>query len=161
MIRWYALAALVLAGDQLTKYLAMDLLTFGRSVEVLPFLAWTLACNEGAAFSMFQGYGWVFAIVAVVISVYLIVEIWRADPDAQVEGAAYGFILAGALGNLSDRLTHQCVVDFVHVRYEWFNFPVFNLADSAIFIGAVGWIYLLILEARGVQRAKIAENDSE
>lgn len=147
MTRWFVLAAGVLALDQATKWMAMRSLTEGFSVHVLPFLSWTLTFNTGAAFSLFEGFGGVIAIVAVAVSGYLIVEIWRLR-EGWLQGAAYGLILAGALGNLTDRLLHGEVVDFVHVHYGWFNFPVFNVADSAITIGAAGWIWLLIVDAR-------------
>ncbi len=147
MIRWFVLAAGVLVLDQASKWMALQGLTEGDSIEVLPFLFWTLTFNTGAAFSLFEGFGGVIAIVAIAVSVYLIVEIWRWR-DGWLEGAAYGLILAGALGNLIDRLRWGEVVDFVHVHYGWFNFPVFNVADSAITIGAAAWIWLLIVDAR-------------
>ena len=147
MKRWYVLAAGVLALDQVTKAIAMRTLTEGFPVDVLPFLSWTLTFNTGAAFSLFEGLGGVIAVVAAGVSVYLIIEIWRLR-EGWLEGAAYGLILAGALGNLTDRLRHGEVVDFVHVHYDWFNFPVFNVADSAITVGAAAWIWLLIMDAR-------------
>ena len=145
MIRWYFLAAGVLALDQATKWLALAKLEHGLSVDVLPFLSWTLTCNTGAAFSMFRGFGWVFGIAATAVSAFLIYEIWRLR-SGWLEGTAYGLILAGALGNLSDRLMHSCVVDFIHVHYAWFNFPVFNVADSAITVGGVAWVGLLVVD---------------
>ena len=146
---WYALAAGLVVGDQASKRIALDQLVPGVSVDVLPFLSWTLTCNKGAAFSMFQGYGWLFAAVAVLVSAYLAFEIWRLakmerSRRTRWEGAACTLIMAGALGNLVDRVTHGCVVDFVHVHYGWFNYPVFNVADSAITVGAAVWIGLLV-----------------
>ena len=161
MKRFYVLAAGVLALDQATKWTALGLLTPGRSIDVLPFLSWTLTFNTGAAFSLFQGFGAVIAVIAAAVSVYLIVEIWRLR-EASLEGVAYALILAGALGNLTDRLLHGKVVDFVHVHYGWFNFPVFNVADSAITLGAATWIWLLLAEARrSRQGASLARRDRE
>ena len=148
MKRWYGLAAGVLALDQGTKWIALRTLAEGYPVDVLPFLSWTLTFNTGAAFSLFEGLGGVIAVVAAGVSVYLIVEIWRLR-EGWLEGAAYGLVLAGALGNLTDRLLRDgSVVDFVHVHYAWFNFPVFNVADSAITVGAAAWIWLLVMEGR-------------
>ena len=155
MKRWFVLAGAVLVLDQATKWIALERLTEGWSVGVLPFLSWTLTFNTGAAFSLFQGFGGVIAVVATAVSIYLVVEIWRLR-GGWLEGAAYGLILAGALGNLTDRLLRGEVVDFVHVHYGWFNFPVFNVADSAITIGAAAWIWLLVVEAwrgRGKENA--------
>lgn len=156
-MRWYGLAAVVLALDQATKLAALEYLTLRHSVEVLPFLYWTRTCNTGVAFSLFQGFGSWFAIVAVVVSAYLAFEIWRWR-SGWVEGAVYGLILGGALGNLADRLQHGCVVDFVHLYYGWFNFPVFNVADSAVTIGAAAWIGLVFWES---WRSKRADEPSE
>lgn len=146
-MRWFALAAAVVALDQATKWTVVVQLREGYSVEVLPFLFWTYTCNTGVAFSLFTGYGWIFAAVAVVVSAYLAFEIYRWR-SGWLEGAAYGLILGGALGNLADRLQHGCVVDFVHVYYGWFNFPVFNVADSAITTGAAAWICVVLWDAR-------------
>ncbi len=146
MIRWYALAAVVVALDQATKWTVLAQLDYGRSIPVLPFLFWTHTCNTGVAFSLFQGFGSFFAVVAVLVAAYLAFEIWRWR-SGLVEGTAYGLILGGALGNLADRLLHGCVVDFVHVYYGWFNFPVFNLADSAITLGAACWIWLVVMDS--------------
>lgn len=154
MKRWYVLAAGVLALDQATKWIAMRTLVEGFPVDVLPFLSWTLTYNTGAAFSLFEGLGGVIAVVAAGVSVYLIVEIWRLR-EGWLEGAAYALILAGALGNLTDRLRHGQVVDFVHVHYDGFSFPVFNVADSAITVGAAVWIWLLVMDAkRGSGRSR-------
>ena len=153
MIRWYALAALVLLLDQASKWVVVQHLKFGESVAVLPFLAWTRACNTGIAFSLFQGVSLGFAVLAGLVSAYLAFEIWRWR-GRRIEGAAYGLVLGGALGNLVDRLLHGCVVDFVHVYYGWFNFPVFNAADSAITIGAVLWIGLIVLDSKEKKAAQ-------
>ncbi len=166
-MRWYALAVAVLALDHATKWLALCELQPGLSVDVLPFLSWTLTCNTGAAFSMFQGFGWVFGIAAVLVSGYLVVAIWRLERSKHdgvvqgvwLEGVSHALILAGALGNLADRLIRGCVVDFVHVHYGWFNFPVFNVADSVITVGALGWIVLLAVDM--VTRRKEDRRDGE
>ena len=109
MMRWYALAAAVVALDQASKWTVLAQVEYGRSIPgaALPLLDHT--CNTGVAFSMFQGYGSIFALVAVVVAAYLAFEIWRWR-SGLAEGAAYGLILGGALGNLADRLQHGCVV---------------------------------------------------
>ena len=144
-LRWYALAAGILAVDQATKAVVLAHFAYGESTRVLPFLSWTYACNTGVAFSLFQGFGSIFGVVAALIAAYLAIEIWRLKVG-WLEGMAYACVLGGALGNLADRLLHGCVVDFVHVHYGWFNFPVFNAADSAITVGAAAWIGLVALD---------------
>lgn len=159
MTRWYVLAGAVLAADQATKLVVVRTLELGESVQVLPFLYWTHVCNTGVAFSMFRDFGWVFIPVALAVSAYLAWEIWRlrrrqADAVVRFEGFAYALVMAGALGNVVDRLVVQCVVDFVHVLYGWFNFPVFNVADSAISVGAACWIGVVVAEALRERRAR-------
>ena len=144
---WYTLAAIVAGADQATKRVALESLAIGDSVQVLPFLSWTLTCNQGAAFSLFQGFGGLLAVIAAAVSVYLAVVLWRlgAAPAGQrAEGTAAALIMGGAIGNLVDRLVHACVVDFVHLHYAGFHYPVFNVADSAITVGAVVWIATLL-----------------
>ena len=147
MIRCCLLVVAVLGLDQATKAIALHTLAYGASTPVLPFLYWTLAFNTGAAFSLFQGAGTVLGLVAACVCVYLAYEIWRSR-GGWPDGAVYGLILAGALGNLLDRLWHGHVVDFIHIHYGWFNFPVFNVADSAISLGAAFWIWLLVFPRR-------------
>ena len=159
MIRWYVLAAAVLGADQATKFVVLRTLELGESLPVLPFLYWTRVCNTGVAFSMFEDFGWVFIPVALAVAAYLGWEIWRLkrrerDAIAVIEGAAYGLIMAGALGNVVDRWLQGCVVDFVHVHYGWFNFPVFNVADSAISVGAACWIGVVVAEAVRERRGR-------
>ena len=136
---------LLVVADQITKQLALLYLAAGP-LTVLPFLSLHLACNTGAAFSMLQGYSWLFSIVALVFSGYFCYRIWHLTRGAFLEGWSYTLILSGAVGNLLDRLTHGCVIDFVHFHYLSFGFPVFNLADTCITFGAAAWIVLMYLD---------------
>lgn len=148
---WYGLAVLLLGLDQWSKGLASGYLAYGDEVRVLPFLSWKLLHNTGAAFSAFADDAgwqrWVFSAVAVAVATFMVNEIRKLPAGAAWYGFAYGCILAGALGNLVDRATLGYVVDFVFVHYDWFRFPVFNVADSAVTVGAGTWIVLLALEA--------------
>lgn len=154
---WYGLAVLLLAIDRWSKGLASGYLAYGDEVRVLPFLSWKLLHNTGAAFSAFAGDGgwqrWVFSGVAVAVAAFMINEIRKLPSGAAWYGFAYGCILAGALGNLVDRATLGYVVDFVFVHYDWFRFPVFNVADSAVTVGAGTWIALMALEALRARHA--------
>ncbi|MDE0224210.1 MAG: signal peptidase II [Gammaproteobacteria bacterium] len=143
----YAFALLVLGIDQLTKYLASKYLHYGAEVDLLPFLSWKLVHNTGAAFSMFADGDWsrwALSLLAGVFSVFLANEIRKLEASDGWYGFACACILAGALGNLMDRLRLGWVVDFVFVHYEAFRFPVFNVADSAVTVGAAIWIVLLV-----------------
>ena len=137
---------LVLA-DQSTKQLALAQLAAG-SITVLPFLSLHLTCNTGAAFSMLQGHVWLLSTVAVFFSSYFCYRIWLLPRGALLEGWSYALILSGAVGNLIDRLTYGCVIDFVRLHYLSFSFPVFNLADTCITLGAAGWIILMYRDSK-------------
>ena len=146
-LRCYAFAFLVLGIDQVTKRIATEHLSYAAEVDLLPFLSWKLVHNTGAAFSMFAGAEWSrwgLSILAAAFSVFLINEIRRLERGAGWYGVACACILAGALGNLVDRVSLGYVIDFVFVHYGAFRFPVFNVADSAVTVGAVIWIALLV-----------------
>lgn len=134
----------VLVLDQLTKYWAAATLVRG-SISIAPFLKFTLVHNTGAAFGfMSNAGGWqniFFMVVAALASVLIIVMLWRLQ-DRWV-GTGLALILGGALGNLADRVLHGYVIDFVDVYYGTWHWPAFNIADSAITVGAV----LLIIDA--------------
>ncbi|MEL6890911.1 MAG: signal peptidase II [Actinomycetota bacterium] len=137
------LAAAVVAVDQLTKHWALDALADGREIHVLWTLQWNLAFNSGMAFSRGQGLGPVIAVVATIVIVWLLVSLRTAAGRMSVAGM--GLVIGGAAGNLVDRLfrgdawLRGAVVDFID--FQWF--PIFNVADIAINVGAG----LLILNA--------------
>ena len=162
---WWAFvgAALVVVLDQYTKYLATAELLDG-AVSVLPFLTFRYFCNTGAAFSILQGYTHFLTFVGVAFVVYFSWEIWRLrriqDPPFLFV-LALTLILAGAGGNLIDRAMHGCVVDFIHVHYYaiGFNFPIFNIADSAVCIGAASWILAAIVHRERPDSKAAKESD--
>lgn len=148
---WIAVVALVL--DQASKFAALHFLA-RAPIEVMPFFNLALAFNTGAAFSFLNDAGgWqnlFFATIAAVVSVGILVVIRRLGANDKQVAVALWLILGGALGNLSDRLYHGYVVDFIDVYYRAWHWPTFNIADSAIFIGAV----LLILDSLGTSFGK-------
>lgn len=138
--RWYALALAVVLLDQYTKSLASSGLDYGRPVEVFSWFNLTLQHNTGAAFSFLSDAGgwqrWFFTAIAVVISAVLVVWLYRAERGHWLLALSLALILGGAIGNLWDRLALGYVVDFISVHYGGRYFPAFNLADSAITVGA-------------------------
>ncbi|MEH6798342.1 MAG: signal peptidase II [Halopseudomonas sabulinigri] len=147
-LAWLWLSLLIIALDQLTKWVAVSNLEMYQQVPVIADLfSFTLAYNTGAAFSFLADAAgwqrWLFAAIAVVVSVVLCVWLSRLDRSKRLEAIALALILGGALGNLYDRVVLGHVVDFilVHWQQRWF-FPAFNIADSAITVGAA----LLILD---------------
>lgn len=144
----YAFALLLLGVDQWTKYMASTHLDYAAEMDLLPFLSWKLVHNTGAAFSMFADGGawsrWALSALAAFFAIFLLNEIRRLERGAGWYGFACACIAAGAVGNLVDRLRFGHVIDFVFVHYEAFRFPVFNVADSAVTIGAAIWIALVV-----------------
>jgi signal peptidase II len=144
---WLWLTALVIALDQVTKSAIEHSLDLYQSIIVLPVLDITRAHNTGAAFSFLAGetgwQRWLFTVLAIAVSVALVLWLKRIDLQARVLAAAVALILGGALGNVIDRLRLGHVIDFIHVHWGEHYFPAFNVADSAITIGAA----LLLLDA--------------
>ena len=137
---WFLLAAVVVLLDQYTKGLASNKLVYARPVEVFSWFNLTLQHNTGAAFSFLSDAGgwqrWFFTAIAVVISLGLAVWLVVAERGQWLLGLSLALILGGALGNLWDRVVLGYVVDFISVHYGGWYFPAFNIADSAITVGA-------------------------
>ncbi len=138
---WYGLAVVVILLDQYTKGLASSALDYGRPHEVFFWFNLTLAHNPGAAFSFLaDASGWqryFFTVVASIISAGLVIWLYLMPRGQRLLALSLGLILGGALGNLWDRVQLGYVVDFISVHYGGYYFPSFNIADSAISIGAV------------------------
>jgi len=138
-LRSLAIATIILLLDQLSKWSALSNLQLGVPEPVLPFMNWLLLLNPGAAFSFLaQGSGWqrwFFTIVGLVACVY-IVWLLRKNQNDKILCVALSLILGGALGNVLDRIMYGAVVDFIDLHYANWHWPAFNIADSAICIGA-------------------------
>jgi signal peptidase II len=136
---WLLVSAGVVGLDQLTKWLIQQVLVFGQSLRVLPFFNLVLVYNPGAAFSFLSSApGWqrdLFIGIALVASA-LIVYLLRRHAHDRLFCFALSLILGGALGNLIDRLLLGAVVDFLDLHAFDYHWPAFNLADSAITLGA-------------------------
>jgi signal peptidase II len=147
LLLWLVLALAVVLLDQFTKALALEHLEYGRPVTMLPVLNLTLQYNTGAAFSFLSDAGgwqrWFFSAVAILASLLISVWLTRLERGEVMLAAGLSLILGGALGNLWDRLALGHVVDFISVHYQGWYFPTFNVADSAVTVGAG----LMILDA--------------
>jgi signal peptidase II len=141
------LSAAVIALDQLTKWLIEQHLQLFQAVQVLPVLEVTRLHNSGAAFSFLADAAgwqrWMFTVLAIAVSVGLILWLRRIARADRVLACAVALILAGALGNVFDRLRLGYVIDFIYAHWNTHYFPAFNVADSAITVGAA----LLLLDA--------------
>ncbi len=140
MRHWLWLSVVVVIAYLYTKYLATTHLDYARSVEVLPdFFNFTLLHNTGAAFSFLAGAGgwqrWFFAVLAIGVSIVLIRWLFTLRNDRWL-AISIALVLGGAIGNVYDRITLGYVVDFLHFYWGDYHFPAFNIADTAISIGA-------------------------
>lgn len=137
---WFALAALVIGLDQATKLWVLESFRYGERLVVTDFFNLVLVFNRGAAFSFLSQAGgwqkWFFVGLALVVSIWLIIEIRRHAQDKWLS-AAYAMVLGGALGNVIDRLRFDAVVDFLDFHFSGWHWPAFNVADSAITVGVV------------------------
>ncbi|MGO2010674.1 MAG: signal peptidase II [Pseudoalteromonas sp.] len=144
---WLWLSLLLLVVDFASKTLVVSTMDLRQSIDILPFFNFTYVHNYGAAFSFLSDAGgwqrWFLSLIAVSISVLLIWWLKRLPASNKVLCGAYALVLAGAIGNLYDRITYGYVIDFIHVYYDNWHFPAFNIADSAICIGAA----LLLFDA--------------
>ena len=144
---WLAVAGLVIVLDWYTKQWASESLVLYRPNPVFSWLNWTLAHNFGAAFSLLNDAGgwqrWLFTVLAVVVTVVLLVWLFRLKAGEWRAGLALGLIIGGAIGNVVDRISLGYVIDFIDVYYKGWHWPAFNVADSAISCG----IALILLDA--------------
>jgi signal peptidase II len=143
-VRNYIIALIVLIVDQWTKWLVVKKMELRESIPLInDFLFLTSHRNKGAAFGILQGQMWLFFIITVVVVVG-IVYYMKTYRENKPLGIALGLILGGAIGNLIDRVWRGEVVDFIDVLIINYDFPIFNVADSALVIG-VGLIFILTL----------------
>lgn len=154
-MKWLWLSVLVVVIDQTTKLLTSQYLQLHDPVALLPGFNLTLMHNTGAAFSILSQAGgwqrWFFIGLAVTVSIALVVWLINLPADSRWMACALALILGGAMGNLWDRMTLSYVIDFIDVYYQGWHWPAFNVADSAITIGAI----MLVIDAFWFGEAKV------
>ncbi|MEM7402271.1 MAG: signal peptidase II [Pseudomonadota bacterium] len=162
MLKWLWLTAIVVILDQVSKQVAVNMLAMHDPQAFLPFFNFTLTYNKGAAFSFLSTAGgwqrWFFTILAIAVSIFIFFWLKKLTNKEKLLACSLALILGGAIGNVIDRSLYGYVIDFI----DWFypstegclpfffsihsitcHWPTFNLADSAIFLGAT----LMIIQA--------------
>lgn len=138
--RWLWLAGLIVILDQLSKWLVLASLRPGDTLYVAPFFNWVLTFNSGAAFSFLADAGgwqrWLFTALALAVAGWIIVVLPRYSGEFW-PSLALTLILGGAVGNVIDRFRFGAVIDFIQWHVAGFYWPAFNIADSAITVGAL------------------------
>ena len=151
MLPWLGLALIIVLVDQFTKVLVIGTMALGDSTLVTSFFNLVRVHNSGAAFSFLAGASgwqrWFFTCIGVAAAGF-IVWLLRAHAPQRLFSLALACVLGGAIGNVIDRLLHGHVVDFLQFHYAGWYFPSFNVADSAITMGAVALILDEILRVR-------------
>ncbi|MCL5254815.1 MAG: signal peptidase II [Gammaproteobacteria bacterium] len=141
---WWLIVALVLA-DQLTKWLVVANMDLFQRINILPFFDLVHVRNYGAAFSFLSDQGgwqrWFFTVIAIAISAVIAWLLRRQTRAMMIANWSFALILGGAMGNLVDRIRLGYVVDFLDFYVGSYHWPAFNVADSAIVIGAGLMIY--------------------
>ena len=152
--RWYVVAIVLLIADQLAKYTITQNFLYGEYINIFPGLGFTLVHNTGAAFSFLSDAGgwqrWLFLIISLAASIVLIVWLYRLKASQFFLSTSLALILGGALGNLYDRIFLGYVIDFIDFYYGMYHWPVFNIADASITLGAVFLIFESFLVSKKV-----------
>lgn len=151
---WMGLALAIVLADQFIKTLVLGYLREGQFMPVTSFFNLVLAHNRGAAFSFLAAAGgwqrWLFTGIGLAAAIFMIAMLWRHGRE-RLFSFALACVLGGAVGNVTDRLIHGFVVDYLDFHQSGWHFPAFNLADSAITIGAA---LLIFDEFRRARRSK-------
>lgn len=138
--RWLGLSAVIIASDQITKFLVMSVFQPGEMLPITSFFNLVLVFNRGAAFSFLADAGgwqkWFFLLLAWGISAWIIVMLRRCAAE-RLQPFALSLVLGGAMGNVIDRLRFDAVADFLDFHLMGVHWPAFNVADSAITVGAI------------------------
>jgi signal peptidase II len=141
LLKWLGLSLVVIILDQLTKSVAVNNLELFQPVNLFPGFNFTLMYNEGAAFSFLSDASgwqrWFFTVIAIVVSIAIVFWLKSLPAGHRVTALSLSLILGGAIGNVWDRVLLGHVVDFIDVYYAEYHWPAFNIADSAISVGAV------------------------
>ncbi|AZV60599.1 signal peptidase II [Peribacillus frigoritolerans] len=149
---YYLIALLVIALDQLTKWMIVKKMEYGESIEIIENLLYiTSHRNRGAAWGILQGQMWFFYIITIAVIIGLVYYIQKMAKESILLGVALGLMLGGAIGNFIDRVARQEVVDFVHTYIFSYSFPVFNVADAALSIGVGLLVIHMFLEEKNAK----------
>lgn len=154
MLIYYIAAAIMVAFDQWTKYLTVANIPLHETMDFIPgVLSFTYIKNDGAAWSILEGQMWFFYIVTAVVLGVILYHMHKYGKESRLFDWSLTFILAGTLGNFIDRLRLQYVVDMLQL--EFMQFPIFNVADSLLFIGMFLLIaYVFMDEHKQKKKAK-------
>ncbi|MFS0672364.1 signal peptidase II [Ornithinibacillus sp. 179-J 7C1 HS] len=149
MYRYYILAVLVIALDQFTKYLVVKNMELYEQISIIDgFFSLTSHRNSGAAWGILEGKMGFFYVITLIVVIGIIYFLHKYGKEIKLYGIGLGLILGGAIGNFIDRLFHQEVVDFFDFVIFGYDFPIFNIADSALTVGVVLVVIATLIEEK-------------
>lgn len=161
-LRWLLIALLVIVLDQASKIAILNTFSLGDRLELTSFFNLILTYNPGAAFSFLAGAGgwqkWFFVVLALGISVWIIVML-KKHGEEWLLSLALSLVMGGAIGNVIDRFAYGAVVDFLDFHWAGWHFPAFNVADSAITVGAALILIEQLLAGRAQHQAASRQAD--
>lgn len=151
---YYIIALFVIILDQITKWLIVKNLELGESIKIIDnFLYITSHRNRGAAWGILQGQMWFFYIITVIVIIGIIFYMQKViKNNNRLTGVSLALMLGGAIGNFIDRVFRKEVVDFINTYIFGYDFPVFNIADSALVIGVILLMIQMLLEEREMKK---------
>lgn len=157
MIRNYALIVFVILIDQWTKWLVVNKMEVTESIPIIEnFFYITSHRNAGAAWGILQGQMGLFYFITIVVVIGLVYLLHKYSEDSKLMAISLSLFLAGAVGNFIDRILQQSVVDFLDFYIFTYNYPIFNIADSALVIGAILMIITMFLEEKMKNKENIS-----
>lgn len=153
MVIYLIIAALIIAADQLSKYVIASNFSIGESKSVIKnIFSLTYVQNKGAAFGILQGARVFFIALTVIVLIAAIFYVVKMRPQSRVEKTALAFVAGGAIGNFIDRAYLGYVRDFIAA--DFIDFPVFNIADCFVCIGALLYIIYILCEGKQNEKDK-------
>ncbi|ASF39329.1 signal peptidase II [Halobacillus halophilus] len=149
MYVYYIIALAIIILDQWTKWLVVSNMQIGESIPVIEnFFYLTSHRNQGAAWGILQGQMWFFYIITIIVIGVVIYYMQQFAKESRLAGVSLSLILGGAIGNFIDRVFRKEVVDFADTLIFTYDFPIFNVADSALVIGVILVMLATLLDER-------------
>ncbi|MEH6890009.1 signal peptidase II [Bacillus sp. JJ864] len=146
---YYLIALFVIAIDQVSKWIIVKEMELGESIPIIDNVLYiTSHRNRGAAWGILENKMWFFYVITVIFVIFILFYMKKYAKTDKLLGISLGLILGGAIGNFIDRVVRKEVVDFIHTYIFSYNFPVFNVADSALCVGVALIIIQTLLEGK-------------
>nr|WP_277673631.1 signal peptidase II [Piscibacillus halophilus] len=157
-MKYYIITLLIIIFDQVTKWTVANSMQLYESVQVIPGFFWiTSHRNSGAAWGILEGQMWLFYLVTLIVIGVIIYYMQLYKDSYPWLMVGFAFILGGAIGNFIDRIFLQEVIDFIDLNIFGYDFPIFNIADSALTVGVILVIIIMLIDEMKNKGKKVNE----